>query len=248
MHLKRWLTSLVALPILLYVLLKGSYFKLYAAAGPGEQCRPLGIPHHLRPGSDAFREDLSLTLGLLLLLSFSTARPYLPGFFLVFGMLGYFLYYLLQYELFPQLLPELALSCLGLLYVPYLLGHFLWLRQLPQGTILAALVAFSNFCRRHRRVLFRALVWRKETLPTSQSRQNAGWFVGRSGRQLSRWCRLRPLAAPRRRRCYFDLSGFAGCSNRAIRRSVRIDVKTSSPGKRCFQHFTRSWRAAGSIG
>jgi phosphatidate cytidylyltransferase len=30
-------------------------------------------------------------------------------------------------------LPELALSCLGLFYVPYLLGHFLWLRQLPEG-------------------------------------------------------------------------------------------------------------------
>jgi phosphatidate cytidylyltransferase len=48
-------------------------------------------------------------------------------------MLGYFLYYLLKYEQFPQLLPELALSCLGLLYVPYLLGHFFWLWQLPQG-------------------------------------------------------------------------------------------------------------------
>ena len=72
-------------------------------------------------------------MGLLLLLSFSTARPYLPSFFLVFAMLAYFLYYLLQYESFPQLLPELALSCLGLFYVPYLLGHFLWLRQLPEG-------------------------------------------------------------------------------------------------------------------
>ncbi len=134
MHLKRWLTSLVALPILLYILLKGSIFSfmlllaLVSSAAHWEFLTICGL------GRTLFEKTLSLTLGLLLLLSFSTARPYLPGFFLVFGMLVYFLYYLLQYELFPQLLPELALSCLGLLYIPYLLGHFLWLRQLPQGT------------------------------------------------------------------------------------------------------------------
>ena len=84
-------------------------------------------------GRTTLEKTLGLVLGLLLLLSFSTAQPYLPGFFLVLGMLAYFLYFLLGYEQFPQLLPELALSCLGLLYVPFLLGHFFWLWQLPQG-------------------------------------------------------------------------------------------------------------------
>jgi phosphatidate cytidylyltransferase len=133
MHLKRWLTSLVALPILLYVLLKGSSLSfmmllaLVSTAAHWEFLMMCGL------GRSILEKTLSLILGLLLLLSFSTARPYLPNFFLVFGMLGYFLYYLFQYEQFPQLLPELALSCLGLLYVPYLLGHFFWLWQLPQG-------------------------------------------------------------------------------------------------------------------
>ena len=133
MHLKRWLTSLIALPILLYVLLKGSTLSfmlllaLVSSAAHWEFLTICGL------GRTWLEKTMSLVLGLLLLLSFSTARPYLPGFFLVFGMLGYFLYYLLQYESFPHLLPELALSCLGLLYVPFLLGHFLWLWQLPQG-------------------------------------------------------------------------------------------------------------------
>jgi phosphatidate cytidylyltransferase len=133
MHLKRWLTSLIALPIILYVLLRGSTLSfmvllaLVSSAAHWEFLAICGL------GRTWLEKTLSLTLGLLLLLSFSTARPYLPSFFLVFGMLGYFLYYLLRYEHFPQLLPELALSCLGLLYVPYLLGHFLWLWQLPQG-------------------------------------------------------------------------------------------------------------------
>ncbi len=133
MHLKRWLTSLVALPILLYVLLKGSSLSfmlllaLVSSAAHWEFLAICGL------GRTTLEKTLSLALGLLLLLSFSSGRPYLPSFFLVFGMLAYFFFFLLQYEQFPQMLPELALSCLGLLYVPFLLGHFFWLWQLPQG-------------------------------------------------------------------------------------------------------------------
>jgi phosphatidate cytidylyltransferase len=134
MHLKRWLTSLVALPILLYILLKGSIFSfmlllaLVSSTAHWEFLTICGLNRTF------FEKAFNITLGLLLLLSFSTARPYLPSFFLIFGIFMYFLYFLLQYEQFPQLLPELAFNCLGLLYVPYLLGHFFWLRQLPQGT------------------------------------------------------------------------------------------------------------------
>jgi phosphatidate cytidylyltransferase len=133
MHLKRWLTSLVALPILLYVLLKGSslsFMLLLAFVGSAAHWEFLAICGLNRT---PLEKTLNLALGLMLLLSFSTSRPYLPCFFLVLGMLGYFFFFLLKYEQFPQLLPELALSCLGLLYVPFLLGHFFWLWQLPQG-------------------------------------------------------------------------------------------------------------------
>lgn len=133
MHLKRWLTSLVVLPILLYVLLKGSslsFMVLLAVVSAAAHWEFLAI---CGLGRTYPEKLLGLILGLLLVLSFSTARPYAPAFFLVLGMLGYFFYYLLYYEQFPQLLPELALCCLGLFYVPFLLGHFFWLWHLPQG-------------------------------------------------------------------------------------------------------------------
>ena len=103
MHLKRWLTSLIALPILLYVLLKGSTLSfmlllaLVSSAAHWEFLTICGL------GRTTLEKTMGLALGLLLLLSFSTARPYLPSFFLVFGMLGYFLYYLLQVPVIPPL-------------------------------------------------------------------------------------------------------------------------------------------------
>lgn len=133
MHLKRWLTSLVALPILLYVLLKGSslsFMLLLAFVSSAAHWEFLAI---CGLGRTLLEKTLGLALGLMLLLSFSTGKLYLPCFFLVLGMLGYFFFFLLRYEQFPQLLPELALSCLGLLYVPFLLGHLFWLWKLPEG-------------------------------------------------------------------------------------------------------------------
>ena len=84
-------------------------------------------------GRTSGEKVLALGLGLLVLLSFSTGRPAAPVFFLVAALLAFFAFYLWWYEHYPRLLPELALNSLGLLYVPFLLGHFFWLRQLPQG-------------------------------------------------------------------------------------------------------------------
>ena len=132
-HLRRWLTSLVALPILLYILLKGSvlsFMLLLALVNTAAHWEFLSLSGL---GRTTGEKVLGLAAGLLLLLSFSTGRVYAPSFFLLMGMLAHFTFYLWWYEQYPQLLPELALACLGLLYVPFLLGHFFWLWQLPQG-------------------------------------------------------------------------------------------------------------------
>lgn len=132
-HLQRWLTSIVALPIILYVLLKGSILgfmlllALVSTAGHWEFLALSGL------GRTTGEKILSLVAGLLLLLSFSTGRPYAPLFFLLLAMLAHFVFYLWWYEQYPALLPDLALNCLALFYVPFLLGHFFWLWQLPQG-------------------------------------------------------------------------------------------------------------------
>lgn len=132
-HLQRWLTSLVALPILLYVLLQGSVLSftvllaLVSTAAHWEFLALSGL------GRTVGEKVLGLGTGLALLLSFSTGRPAAPVLFLFLGMLAHFAFYLWWYEEHPDLLPALACSCLGLFYVPFLLGHFFWVWQEPQG-------------------------------------------------------------------------------------------------------------------
>jgi phosphatidate cytidylyltransferase len=54
-------------------------------------------------------------------------------FVLMVCLFALFLFYLLSYEHIEQLALDLALNTLGLLYPPLLIGHFVWLRFLPQG-------------------------------------------------------------------------------------------------------------------
>ncbi len=164
MHLKRWLTGLIALPILLYVLLKGSTLSfmlllaLVSSAAHWEFLIICGL------GRTIIEKTMSLALGLLLLLSFSTARPYLPSFFLVFGMLGYFLYYLLQYRIIPPLIAGTGTQLPGIIIRPIPVGPLFVAVATSTRTVLAALVPFGNFCRRYRRFLLGTLVWSKKTL------------------------------------------------------------------------------------
>ena len=64
MHLKRWLTSLVALPILLYILLKGSIFSfmlLLALVSSTAHWEFLTI---CGSGSDTFRKNFQFNPGI----------------------------------------------------------------------------------------------------------------------------------------------------------------------------------------
>lgn len=148
MHARRWLTALIAIPVLLLVLLKGGHFffvLVLLAVNGLAQWEFLGM---FQPESDRVRRLKSIMLGTLLLLSFCTAHPSsklcLPGMILfcnpstvLFIMVGclfvLFLFYLLSYGHIQHLGPDLAMNVLGLLYLPFLLGHFVWLRYLPLG-------------------------------------------------------------------------------------------------------------------
>ena len=163
-------------------------------------------------------------------------------------MLAYFLYYLLQYESIPPIIAGTGPQLPGIILCSIPVGPFFVAPATASGQILAALVTFGDFCGRHRGILLGALVWSKKTLSTSKSRENGGWFPGWPGCQSGRRYRLRPLAASRRQSRAVARSGFPGSSHRPMWRSFRIHVKTTGSGKRCFQHFARSWRTFGSIG
>ena len=150
MHSRRWLTALVVVPLLLLVLFKGGRFCLVLiilAVSARAQWEFLGM---LLPENPKFQRLKSILLGTLLLLSFCTASPpgslFHPGdfipcnpstvvFILVWCTFILFLFYLISYGHIEDLARDLAVNILGFLYLPFLLGHFIWLRYLPQGEL-----------------------------------------------------------------------------------------------------------------
>jgi len=98
--------------------------------------------------ADKPRRFKAVLLGSIILLSFCTAHPNNPwcapsgilycnpvivlfAFFWCLFIL--FLFYLLSYEHIEQVSQNLAINTLGLLYLPFLLGHLIWLRFLVDG-------------------------------------------------------------------------------------------------------------------
>jgi len=147
---RRWLTALILLPLLLLALLKGGHFGLVLVlvlVNALAQWELLGM---FLPEGPKFQRLKSILLGTLLLLSFCTVTPpsklYYPGgllpsnpsivlFILVWCIFTFFLFYLLSYGHIAKPGEDLMINLLSLLYLPLLLGHFIWLRYLPQGEL-----------------------------------------------------------------------------------------------------------------
>jgi phosphatidate cytidylyltransferase len=150
MDRRRWLTALVVLPLLLLTLLKGGRLGLVLiilAVSALAQWEFLGM---LLPDNPKFQRLKSILLGTLLLLSFCTVtapgNPTSPGvllpcnptavlFVLAWCTFIFFLFYLLSYGHIEQLARDLSVNILGIIYLPFLLGHFIWLRYLPEGEL-----------------------------------------------------------------------------------------------------------------
>lgn len=140
MHARRWLTALILLPLLVLVILKGGHFFyviLLLVINGLAQWEFLGM---FQPESDSIRRLKAIILGSILLLSFCTAQrgvhlcnPSGPLFVLVAVLFVLFLFYLVTYGHIEDLSRDLMINALALLYVPLLLGHFVWLRYLPEG-------------------------------------------------------------------------------------------------------------------
>lgn len=137
MQLKRWLTALALIALILLILLKGGRVGFMGGLlliNGLAQWEFLGM---LQPAMDRGRKFKSLALGSLLILSFCTvatpAGRQVPLFVLVCCLFVLFLFYLSSYDHIQELAWDLAVSTLGLVYLPLLLGHFIWLRLMVQG-------------------------------------------------------------------------------------------------------------------
>ncbi len=135
MHLQRWLTALIALPILLLILLKGErglfVLVLLVISGLG-QWEFLSM---LQVEEERVRRFLSIILGSLVLFSFFpvTRSGYFPLLALTLALFSFFAFYLMSYGHIENLIRDLSVNALALLYIPFLLGHLVWLRDLPDG-------------------------------------------------------------------------------------------------------------------
>ena len=148
MHANRWLTALILLPFLILVLLKGGLclFVLVILVVNGlAQWEFLGM---FQIAGDKPRRLKAIILGSVLLLSFCTAQP--SSLFVLQAWLStlqshhrpssvfwclfvLFLFYLVSYGHIANLSRDLVANILGLLYMPFLLGHLVWLRFLSEG-------------------------------------------------------------------------------------------------------------------
>ena len=140
MHARRWLTALILLPLLLVALIWGGhvFFILLLLVVNGlAEWEFLGM---FQPEADAYRRLKAIILGSVLLISFCTAQrittlcnPSGPLLVLVGVIFILFLFYLIAYTHIPDLSRDLMVNVLALLYLPLLLGHFIWLRYLSDG-------------------------------------------------------------------------------------------------------------------
>jgi len=137
MHRKRWLTAVVLIPLLILVILKGRRLGLVLAVlliNGLAQWEFLGF---FQQNVDVARKIKVIILGSLLILSFCTfVGPQgraAPVFVLVGCLFALFLFYLMSYEHIQELAWDLSVNILGLVYIPLLLGHFVWLRYMSQG-------------------------------------------------------------------------------------------------------------------
>jgi phosphatidate cytidylyltransferase len=134
MHLKRWLTSIVLLPLLLLLIFRGGeplFFVLIAAVNLvilGEYCR---IVFHPKP--DPVYRTLSFVLGTILLWYAFQGDLRAMALVLVFDLMIAGFICQRRYGSDPAALDRMFRQAAGMMYAPLLLACLIWLRQGPDG-------------------------------------------------------------------------------------------------------------------
>lgn len=146
MHLKRWLTSIVLLPLILLLIFRGGeglFFLLIAAVDLvilGEYCR---IVFHPKP--DPIYRTLSYVLGTLLLWYAFQAEVRAVAAVLVFDLMIGAVICQSRFGGDPAGLDRLFRQVVGMVYAPVLLSCLLWLRSGSDGPGWILLVLCLSF-------------------------------------------------------------------------------------------------------
>lgn len=134
MHLKRWLTSIIGLPILLFLLFKGGPVALLIvvlAAHVAASIEYAGIAYH--PGKDLLYTALTIVLGAALIVA-----VYREAFHLVFSVvIGNLIIaagvMVTRYEKQPEAVTRMFRQVAGMVYIPLFLACLVLIRNDPNG-------------------------------------------------------------------------------------------------------------------
>jgi len=146
-HMKRWITGVVAVPILFAVITYGSaalFTLLIVAAslvGMGEYNRMLFGTGRKREGIE------TLVASAVILFAASVGNPLLMASVLTLSVMAVMILSLLGGEKEEIDMTPVGRVVLGILYIPLLMSHFILMRQAPEGVLwvfFTLVLAFSG--------------------------------------------------------------------------------------------------------
>lgn len=135
MHWKRWISGLILAPILILFILYAPFWLflslilLLILIGLGEYCALL------RPEISRQEKGMSLVLGGLFVFFLQARETRLIAAGLIFIFFFLSIRAIVQTKVFPLRLEEAGKHLLGLLYIPFLLSHFIWMHQMANGPV-----------------------------------------------------------------------------------------------------------------
>jgi len=134
-HLKRWLTAIVAVPLLFAVIFFGSD-TLFSIVIIGVILLGVYEYHHIVFGTGHPWEKVQgLLIGLLIPLTFYLGNMQLLLALLSFSVLLVFFMYLLRIKADHFDILPVGKMILGFMYVPLMMSHFILIRRLDQGIL-----------------------------------------------------------------------------------------------------------------
>jgi len=131
-HLKRWLTALVAVPLLVLLIAKGGQIGFAVFVGLGAAVGLLEYYALVLSGEAMAVKAAGLALGLALVASFCTDVVATIA-VLVLAFFGYAVICLARFGSQDHVSHMLYKQVAGLMYIPFLLGHLILIRDWNQG-------------------------------------------------------------------------------------------------------------------
>jgi len=134
MHLKRWLTSIVGLPLLLFLLFKGgpiALFGVVVAAHLAASLEYANIVYH--PDKDLLYTALSIVLGTALIYAIYRGAAYLAFSVLIGNLIIAAGVMVIRYQKQPAAVARMFRQVAGMVYIPLFLACLILIRNDPNG-------------------------------------------------------------------------------------------------------------------